>query len=113
VLFRPAGELGVFGLPPAQPGGEIAPGLGQVAPVIDPAPRQHHKHLKSTNMLERLNEEIKRRTQVIRIFPDAERCLRLVWARAVEAHENGPELHCYLNMEDLREHKKEQLGLAA
>ena len=32
-------------------------------------PRQHHKHLKSTNMLERLNEEIKRRTHVVRIFP--------------------------------------------
>ena len=28
-------------------------------------PRQHHKHLKSTNMLERLNEEIKRRTRVV------------------------------------------------
>lgn len=27
-------------------------------------PRQHHKHLKSTNMLERLNEELKRRTHV-------------------------------------------------
>ena len=34
-------------------------------------PRQHHKHLKSTNMLERLNEEIRRRTQVVRIFPNA------------------------------------------
>ena len=34
-------------------------------------PRQHHKHLKSTNMLERLNEEIRRRTQVVRIFPMA------------------------------------------
>ena len=33
-------------------------------------PRQHHKHLKSTNMLERLNEEIKRRTRVVRIFPN-------------------------------------------
>src|SRR5690606_28474684 len=32
-------------------------------------PRQHHKHLKSTNMLERLNEEIRRRTHVVRIFP--------------------------------------------
>ncbi len=29
-------------------------------------PRQHHKHMKSTNMLERLNEEIKRRTHVVR-----------------------------------------------
>ena len=26
-------------------------------------PRRHHKHLKSTNLLERLNEEIKRRTR--------------------------------------------------
>ena len=33
-------------------------------------PRQHHKHLKSTNMLERLNEEIKHRTHVVRIFPN-------------------------------------------
>ena len=32
-------------------------------------PRQHHKHMKSTNMLERLMEEIKRRTYVVRIFP--------------------------------------------
>jgi transposase-like protein len=37
-------------------------------------PRQHHKHLKSPNMLERLNEEIKRRTHVVRIFPNAEAC---------------------------------------
>src|ERR1700675_2700241 len=51
-------------------------------------PRQHHKHLKSTNMLERLNEEIKRRTQVVRIFPNAQSCLRLIRALAVETHEN-------------------------
>jgi hypothetical protein len=35
-------------------------------------PREHHKHLKSTNMLERLNQELKRRTRVIRIFPNQE-----------------------------------------
>ena len=75
--------------------------------------RQRHKHLKNTNMLERLNEEIKRRTHVVRIFPNAESCLRLVRALAVEAHENWLEQHRYLNMEDLREHKKEQLRLAA
>ena len=50
-------------------------------------PRAHHKHLKSTNMLERLNEEIKRRTQVVRIFPNTESCLRLVRALCVETHE--------------------------
>jgi putative transposase len=51
-------------------------------------PRQHHKHLKSTNLLERLNEEIKRRTHVVRIFPNGESCLRLIRALAVEMQEN-------------------------
>lgn len=31
-------------------------------------PRQHHRHLKRTNLLERLNGEIKRRTRVLRVF---------------------------------------------
>ena len=41
-------------------------------------PLPHHKHMKSTDMLERLNQELKRRTHVVRIFPNAESCLRLV-----------------------------------
>jgi putative transposase len=76
-------------------------------------PRQHHKHLKSTNMLERLNEEIKRRTQVVRIFPNAQSCLRLIRALAVETHENWLEQHRYLNLEELREHKKLTMRQAA
>ncbi|MCE3247559.1 MAG: transposase [Geminicoccaceae bacterium] len=76
-------------------------------------PRQHHQHLKSTNLLERLNEEIKRRTHVVRIFPNAASCLRLVRALAVEMHENWLEAHRYLNMDDLREHKKKALRMAA
>jgi putative transposase len=72
-------------------------------------PRGHHKHLKSTNMLERLNEEIKRRTNVVRIFPNQESCLRLVRALAVETHEGWLEEHRYLNMDLLTEHKREQL----
>jgi len=76
-------------------------------------PRQHHKHLKSTNLLERLNEEIKRRTHVVRIFPNPESCLRLIRALAAEMHENWLEAHRYLNMDDLREHKKEAMRMAA
>ena len=76
-------------------------------------PRQHHKNLKSTNLLERLNEEIKRRTLVVRIFPNVASCLRLVRALAVEMHENWIEAIRYLNMEFLKEHKKEQLRRAA
>lgn len=76
-------------------------------------PLAHHKHMKSTNMLERLNQEIKRRTHVVRIFPNGESCLRLVRALAVEMHENWLEGTRYLNMDHLREHKKQLLRQAA
>ena len=76
-------------------------------------PLAHHKHMKSTNMLERLNQEIKRRTHVVRIFPNAESCLRLVRALAVETHEAWLEGTRYLNMEHLRERKKEALRQVA
>jgi putative transposase len=76
-------------------------------------PRQHHKNLKSTNLLERLNEEIKRRTLVVRIFPNTPACLRLIRALAVETHENWIEAIRYLNMEYLKEHKKELMRRAA
>jgi putative transposase len=72
-------------------------------------PLGHHKHLKSTNMLERLNEEIKRRTHVVRIFPNEQSCLRLVRALAVETHENWIEAHRYLDMNLLKESRKQEL----
>ena len=76
-------------------------------------PLAHHKHMKSTNMLERLNEEIKRRTHVVRIFPNTESCLRLIRALCVETHETWLEDSRYLNMTLLAEQKKEALRLAA
>jgi putative transposase len=71
-------------------------------------PQEHHKHLKSTNMLERINQELKRRTLVVRIFPNAASCLRLIRALAVEIHEDWVEATRYLNMEVLKEQLKEQ-----
>jgi len=71
-------------------------------------PQQHHKHLKSTNMLERINQELKRRTLVVRIFPNRESCLRLIRALAVEIHEDWVEATRYLNMEVLKEQLKQQ-----
>jgi putative transposase len=78
-------------------------------------PLSHHKHLKSTNLLERLNEELKRRTLVVRIFPNAASCLRLSRALAAEMHENWIEATRYLNMELLREQHKTRgpVGAAA
>ena len=72
-------------------------------------PLAHHKHLKSTNMLERFNEEIKRRTHVVRIFPNEASCLRLIRALAAETHEEWLEGPRYLDMEQLREQLKQNL----
>ncbi len=63
-------------------------------------------------MRERLNEEIKRRTRVVRIFPNAASCLRLVRALCADTHEGWLEDHRSLHMEFLKEQKKE-LRLAA
>jgi transposase-like protein len=76
-------------------------------------PRQHHKHLKSTNMLERLNEEIKRRTRVVRIFPNPASCLRLVRALCAETHEAWLEDNRYINVEPLKEQEKATMKIAA
>ena len=51
-------------------------------------PRRHRRRMKSTNMLERFNEEIRRRTRVSRIFPHAASCLRLIRALAAETHDH-------------------------
>jgi putative transposase len=66
-------------------------------------PIAHHKHFKSTNLLERFNQEIKRRTLVVRIFPDEASCMRLVRAVAAEQHEEWLEGSRYVNLEPLRE----------
>ena len=76
-------------------------------------PLPHHKHMKSTNMLERLNQELKRCAHVARIFANTESGLRLVRALALEMHENWLEATRYLNMDHLREYKKEALRALA
>ena len=47
-------------------------------------PTAHQARIRTTNGLERLSQELKRRTRVVRIFPNRESCLRLVTALAAE-----------------------------
>ncbi|WP_192982301.1 IS256 family transposase [Marinilactibacillus psychrotolerans] len=47
-----------------------------------------HNRLKSTNLLERLNEEVRRREKVIRIFPNTTSANRLIGAVLMDVHEN-------------------------
>ena len=44
----------------------------------------HQKKIRTTNMPERVNREVKRRTNVVSIFPSEESCLRLVTGVLVE-----------------------------
>jgi len=76
-------------------------------------PLAYHKHLKSTNLLERFNQEIKRRTLVVRIFPNEASCLRLIRAIAAETHEEWMEGSRYLNMDLFKEQIKKVPALAA
>jgi len=61
-------------------------------------PLAHRTRIRTTNGLERLNEEIKRRTWVVRIFPNAEACLRLVIALCLEQSEEWVSGRRYLEM---------------
>ncbi len=63
-------------------------------------PLAHRARIRTTNGLERLNEEIKRRTRVVRIFPNTDSCLRLVTALCVEQSEEWVSGRCYLGMDD-------------
>jgi len=69
-------------------------------------PPSHRKRMRSTNMLERLNQELKRRTRVVRIFPDEPSCLRLITALAIETSEEWQDRR-YL---DLRRAAAEDAG---
>ena len=70
-------------------------------------PRAHTKHLKSANMIERFNEEIGRRTYVVRIFPNQASALRLIRALGAEINERWIEEHRYLNMAFLKDRERE------
>ncbi|HET60113.1 MAG TPA: IS256 family transposase, partial [Chloroflexi bacterium] len=52
---------------------------------------------RTSNLLERLSQEVKRRTRVIRIFPNEASCLRLVSAILMEVSEEWETGRLYLN----------------
>jgi transposase-like protein len=61
-------------------------------------PKAHRRLLRTTNMLERLNEEIKRRTRVAGLFPNEASLLRLVGAFLMETDEDWQTGKRYLDM---------------
>jgi transposase-like protein len=71
-------------------------------------PAAHRKRLSSTNGLERFNEELRRRTRVIRIFPNHNSAMRMVGALCMEQAEEWMTGKMYLNMDLLNESEENQ-----
>ena len=63
-------------------------------------PLAHQLRLRTSNALERVNQEIKRRTRVARLFPNEASLLRLVTALLNEFSDEWQTTRVYLNMEN-------------
>jgi transposase-like protein len=63
-------------------------------------PAAHHKRLRTANALERVNQELKRRTRVARVFPNESALLRLITALLCETSDEWETGKIYLTMEN-------------
>jgi len=63
-------------------------------------PRKHWKRIRTTNMLERVNRELKRRTRVVGVFPYDESFLRLVGSILMDINEEWISGRRYLSTEE-------------
>ncbi len=71
-------------------------------------PPEHRVRIRTTNGLERLNQEIKRRSAVVRVWPNREACLRMVTALCAEQSDEWVSGNRYLDMEQLRQWEAEK-----
>jgi putative transposase len=69
-------------------------------------PPEHWTRIYSTNPLERLNREVKCRTNVVGIFPDSDAVLRLVGSVLIEIHEEWQTGRRYFSLESIRKLKE-------
>jgi transposase-like protein len=73
-------------------------------------PTQHRSKLHSTNPLERLNKEVKRRADVVGIFPNEDSIVRLIGAVLLEANDEWQLQHRYMQIEGMAELTPPLLG---
>jgi putative transposase len=90
---------------------QLRPRFPKLAALMDEAeddvlafmnfPRQHWQKLHSTNPLERLNKEVKRRSAVVGIFPNEASIVRLVGAVLLEQNDEWQLQHRYMTLETI------------
>jgi len=73
-------------------------------------PEKYRKRLRTTNMLERFIQEIRRREKPVRIFPNIDSAYRLVGALCAETHEEWSTGRRYLNMDEYFQWRADQSG---
>lgn len=71
-------------------------------------PEKYRRRLRTTNGVERLNEEIRRRERVIRIFPNRESAVRLIGSLLMEIDDKWATGKKYLDMDDYLQWQKDQ-----
>ena len=79
-------------------------GIGETTPyLLDDSPREHRRRIRTNNMIERLNREIRRRTRVVGSFPDGRSALMLICARVRYVTSSEWSTRRYLDMSRLGE----------
>ena len=92
---------------------EAAPALAILKENLEDAtavlalPGKYRRRLRTTNMIERLIEEVRRREKVIRIFPNMGSAWRLIGAVLAERHEEWSTGRKYLDMAEFRNWKEQ------
>ena len=71
-------------------------------------PKKYRQKFRTSNGPERLNEEIRRRDRVIRIYPNGESVIRLIGALLMEQDERWTTGRKYLDMQDYKEHLEKE-----
>ena len=75
-------------------------------------PQRYRQRLRTSNLAERMNEEIRRRERVIRIFPNDDAAMRLIGALLAEKYEEWQTMAKYFDMTEFWEWNNDRMALS-